>query len=171
MPLKGIPKVLTPDILHALSSMGHGDDIVLADAHFPASSIAKSSDHGTLEIRADACNSLPHLLQSILQLFPLDEYVESPVYFLIVTFISFKIYHYCKLEVFLMDRVDSDKKANLQVNVWAEFDDILTLTQNKTIKPAFVERFKFYEQAKKAYAVIQTGYLLDYNNKNSLISI
>ena len=79
MPLKGIPKVLTPDILHALSSMGHGDEIVLADAHFPASSISKSSTVGTIEIRADACASLPYLLESILKLLPLDEYVSSPV--------------------------------------------------------------------------------------------
>lgn len=58
--------------------MGHGDEIVLADAHFPASSLAKSSSHGTLEIRADACGSLPYLLESILKFFPLDEHA-SPV--------------------------------------------------------------------------------------------
>ena len=86
MPLKGIPKVLTPDILHALSSMGHGDEIVLADAHFPASSVSKSSTVGTIEIRADACASLPHLLESILKLLPLDEYVSSPVFDLIFIF-------------------------------------------------------------------------------------
>lgn len=79
MPLKGVPKVLSPEILHALSSMGHGDEIVLADAHFPSSSVAKSSNIGTLEIRADGCSSLPHLLESILKFFPLDQYDDSPV--------------------------------------------------------------------------------------------
>lgn len=79
MPLKGVPKCLTPEILHTLSSMGHGDEIVLADAHFPASSVAKSSQVGTLEIRADPCESIPHLLESILEFFPLDQYVEHPV--------------------------------------------------------------------------------------------
>lgn len=137
MPLKGIPKVLTPEILHALSSMGHGDEIVLADAHFPASSVAKSSTCGTLEIRADACDSLPYLLQSILKLFPLDEYVDEPV--------------------FLMDRVDSDKAVNLQVKVWKEFDQILENSQGKKVNAKYVERFQFYEQSKKAYAIIQTG--------------
>lgn len=81
MPLKGVPKILTPDILHALSSMGHGDELVLADAHFPAASVAKSSHCGTLELRADACDSLPYLLESILKFFPLDPYVKSPVIF------------------------------------------------------------------------------------------
>ena len=78
MPLLGVPRVLTPDILHALSSMGHGDEIVLADVHFPASSTAKASNCGTIELRADACQSLPHLLESVLKFFPLDEY-DSPV--------------------------------------------------------------------------------------------
>lgn len=137
MPLKGIPKVLTPNILHALSSMGHGDEIVLADAHFPASSISKSSNCGTIEIRADACNSLPYMLESILKFFPLDEYVQEPI--------------------FLMDRVESDKIANLNVKVWEEYDQILELSQGKPVKTKFVERFEFYEQAKKAYAIIQTG--------------
>ena len=78
MPLLGVPRVLTPDILHALASMGHGDEIVLADVHFPASSTAKASQCGTIELRADACPSLPHLLQSVLKFFPLDEY-DNPV--------------------------------------------------------------------------------------------
>lgn len=79
MPLRGVPKCLTPEILHTLSSMGHGDEIVLADAHFPGSSVAKSSQCGTIEIRADACDSIPHLLESILKFFPLDQYVDQPV--------------------------------------------------------------------------------------------
>jgi L-fucose mutarotase len=78
MPLKGVPKILTPEILHTLSSMGHGDEIVIADAHFPSSSVAKSSQCGTLEIRADACSSIPELLEAVLKFFPLDQY-DSPV--------------------------------------------------------------------------------------------
>ena len=68
MPLKGIPRVLTPDMLHALSSMGHGDEIVIADAHFPSSSVVKSSKCGTIEIRGDSCSSIPQLLEAILKL-------------------------------------------------------------------------------------------------------
>ena len=79
MPLRGIPTVLTPEILHCLSSMGHGDELVLADAHFPASSVCKTSVCGTLEIRADACSSISYLLECILKLVPLDEYADSAV--------------------------------------------------------------------------------------------
>ena len=50
-----------------------------------------------------------------------------------------------------MDRVDSDKKKNLEVKVWKEFQSILDSTQDTKIEPAFVERFQFYERAKKAY--------------------
>ena len=127
-----------------LSSMGHGDELVLADAHFPASSVCKSSNCGTLEIRADGCDSLSYLLECILKFFPLDEYAESPV--------------------FVMDLVDSDKKAKLEVKVWKEFENVLNKTQAAEVKLKPVERFQFYEQAKKAYAVIQTGDLAKYGN-------
>jgi L-fucose mutarotase len=92
---------------------------------------------GTLEIRLDACNSLPYLLESILKLFPLDEYVSSPVFY--------------------MDLVDCDKAAKYEVKVWKEFESILNLTQEKKIEPSRIERFEFYEKSKKAYAIIQTG--------------
>ena len=81
MPLIGVPKIFTPDILHALCSMGHGDEIVIADCHFPASSNAKSSTTGTIELRADACDSLPQMLNAILKFFPLDEYDHPVIFF------------------------------------------------------------------------------------------
>lgn len=56
-----------------------------------------------------------------------------------------------------MDRVDSDKAINLDVKVWKEYEKILAKTQDKPIKMKYVERFEFYEQAKKSYAVIITG--------------
>ena len=56
-----------------------------------------------------------------------------------------------------MDRVESDKKANLEVKVWKEYEQILTKTQKKPVTPVYVERFAFYERAKKAYAIIQCG--------------
>ena len=58
-----------------------------------------------------------------------------------------------------MDRVESDKVANYQVKVWKEFDEILELANGKPVKVQYVERFQFYEQAKKSYAIIQTGYI------------
>jgi L-fucose mutarotase len=59
-----------------------------------------------------------------------------------------------------MDRVDSDKAVNLEVKVWKEFENILMKTQGKKVEMKYVERFQFYEQAKKAYAIILTGLVL-----------
>ena len=77
MVLKGIPSILSPELLHALASMGHGDKIVLADANFPSSSIC-SGDESPRLIRADG-HSIPQLLQAILTLLPLDTYTFAPV--------------------------------------------------------------------------------------------
>ena len=72
--LKGIPKILSPELLKVLCEMGHGDRLVLADGNFPSESIGKNAKvirmdgHGTVE-----------LLKAILELFPLDTYVEQPV--------------------------------------------------------------------------------------------
>ncbi len=70
--LKGIPKIISPDLLHALMSMGHGDDIVLSDGNFPAASIAKRL------IRSDGV-SVAQLLEALLPYFPLDHAVEQAV--------------------------------------------------------------------------------------------
>jgi L-fucose mutarotase len=70
--LKGIPNCLSPDLVHALMSMGHGDEIVIADADFPAASNAK------LLIRADGLD-VATLLEAILPMFPLDTFVDTPV--------------------------------------------------------------------------------------------
>lgn len=56
-----------------------------------------------------------------------------------------------------MDLVDSDKESKLEVKVWKEFQQILDSSQESKVKPKLVERFKFYEQAKTAFAIIQTG--------------
>ena len=72
--LKGIPKVLPPELLKVLCEMGHSDRLVIGDGNFPSESVGKDSivirmdGHGTCEI-----------LEAILQLFPLDTYVEQPV--------------------------------------------------------------------------------------------
>ncbi|XP_075697941.1 fucose mutarotase isoform X4 [Rhinoderma darwinii] len=72
--LKGVPSVLSPELLYVLARMGHGDEIVLADANFPVSSISRS---GPELVRADGLG-IPKLLEAILQLFPLDTYVPRP---------------------------------------------------------------------------------------------
>ncbi|CAI9733049.1 fucose mutarotase-like isoform X1 [Octopus vulgaris] len=137
MPLKGIPSIISPALLHALAAMGHGDEIVLADAHFPTSSICR---RGPIEIRADG-HKIPELLKAILQLFPLDTYEDS---------------------VFVMKKTDEDK--NLLLPHLAEYEKILSEAENKCMKMIEVERFAFYEQAKRAYAIVHTGELAKYGN-------
>jgi L-fucose mutarotase len=70
--LKGIPSILSPELLKVLMEMGHGDEIVIADGNFPAASIAQRL------IRADG-HPVPELLDAILKFFPLDTFVERPV--------------------------------------------------------------------------------------------
>jgi L-fucose mutarotase len=70
--LKGIPPILSPELLKVLAEMGHGDEIVLADGNFPAASVAQRL------VRADG-HGVPPLLDAILRLFPLDTFVERPV--------------------------------------------------------------------------------------------
>ncbi|XP_041922282.1 fucose mutarotase isoform X1 [Alosa alosa] len=95
--LKGIPSLLSPELLYALAKMGHGDELVLADANFPVSSVCKC---GPIEIRADGLQ-IPALLEAILKLFPLDTYVRSPAA--------------------VMDLVDSDKELGVETPVWTTY--------------------------------------------------
>ncbi|XP_076461840.1 fucose mutarotase-like [Babylonia areolata] len=140
MPLRKIPKVLSPDLLHALSSMGHGDEIVLADLHFPSSSVCK---HGPKEIRADGIGAA-EILKAIMELFPLDQYVDQPVA--------------------VMQRVPSDEAKNLPVPIWDTYQTIVNAAEGKEVGMEKVERFAFYERAKKAYAVVHTGETAQYAN-------
>ncbi|XP_011248157.1 fucose mutarotase isoform X2 [Mus musculus] len=150
--LKGIPKVLSPELLFALARMGHGDEIgeheklaarpsdrVLADANFPTSSICQC---GPVEIRADGLD-IPQLLEAVLRLLPLDTYVESPAA--------------------VMDLVPSDKEKGLQTPIWKRYESLLLEADcKKTLMK--LERFEFYERAKKAFAVVATGEMALYGN-------
>ena len=71
--LKGIPKILSPELLKVLCEMGHSDRIVIADGNFPAESMGKNAK----VIRMDG-HGVPEILDAILQVFPLDSYVEKP---------------------------------------------------------------------------------------------
>ncbi|KAJ0005136.1 hypothetical protein NQD34_011350 [Periophthalmus magnuspinnatus] len=137
--LKGIPHILSPELLYALAKMGHGDELVLADANFPTSSICA---HGPKEIRADGLG-IPQLLEAILKLMPLDTYVPSPAA--------------------VMDLVDSDKMKELPVPVWGTYSHILRLNSAESNLEQ-VERFAFYERAKKSFAVVATGETALYGN-------
>lgn len=137
--LKGIPKVLSPELLYALARMGHGDEIVLADGNFPTSSICQC---GPVEIRADGLD-IPQLLEAVLKLLPLDTYVESPAA--------------------VMDLVPSDKEKGLQTPIWNHYESLLLEADCKKALMK-IERFEFYERAKKAFAVVATGETALYGN-------
>ncbi len=125
--LKGIPAILSPELLKILMEMGHGDEIVIADGNFPAASIAQRL------VRADG-HGVPELLEAILSLFPLDPYTEKPVA--------------------LMQVVPGD---TVETPIWDTYRAIVSAHEDKANGIENVERFAFYERAKRAYAVVATG--------------
>lgn len=132
--LKGISHKITPELLYALSEMGHGDEIVLADSNFPAATMGKRV------IRCDG-STVCELLDALLPLFPLDAYVDAPIA--------------------LMQPVPGDLKD--EPPIWSEYRAILSKYEpDKKIE--LVERFAYYERAKKAYCVVQTGEMAIYAN-------
>lgn len=135
--LKGIPPILSPELLKVLCEMGHSDTIVIADGNFPSESVGKNAK----VIRADG-HSVPELLEAILELFPLDTYVEKPVS--------------------LMQVAPGD---TVQTPIWDVYKNIVSKEDSRGAD-AFceIERFKFYEEAKKAYCVIATGETAIYAN-------
>jgi len=139
--LKKIPSNIPPALLHVLASMGHGDELVLADANFPTASTCRAG--GAQEVRVDG-QRIPQLLASILELLPLDQYVEAPAA--------------------LMDRVPADKAAGLKTPVWDEYQALLDAAEGAPVKVELVERFAFYERAKRAFAVVHTGERALYGN-------
>lgn len=128
--LKGIPPILSPELLKILCEMGHSDRLVIADGNFPAESMGKNAK----VIRCDG-HGTPELLDAILQLFPLDTYVKNPV---------------SLMEVMAGDAVETP--------IWNEYYDIISRYDSRGAEcVAQIERFAFYEEAKKAYAIIATG--------------
>jgi L-fucose mutarotase len=131
--LKNIPPILSPDLLHTLRAMGHGDEIVLADANFPAEFL------GPLTIRADGI-SATDMLDAILTVLPLDDFVE---------------------EAAIGMAVVGDPDA--VPHVFSEFRNIL-VRHEPTRSFSTIERFAFYDRARKAAAVVQTGESRLYGN-------
>ena len=128
--LKGIPKILSPELLKVLCEMGHSDRIVIGDGNFPAESMGKNA----VVIRCDG-HGVPELLDAILQVFPLDTYVEHPVNL---------------MEVMAGDTVETP--------IWDTYDEIVAKYDDRGPDAiGNIERFQFYEAAKTAYAVIATG--------------
>ena len=131
--LKGIPSILSPELLKILMEMGHGDEIVLGDGNFPAASnaqrLVRLDGHGTCEI-----------LDAILQFLPLDTYVKAPVGLMAVT-----------------------PGDDVKPVIWDEYRKIIQHREGQR-EIEMIERFAFYERAKKAYAIVATGETALYAN-------
>ncbi len=137
--LKGIPKILSPELLKVLCEMGHGDRIVIGDGNFPAESVGKD----IIVVRCDG-HGIPELLDAILTVFPLDTYAEKPVS--------------------LMALMDSDK-GKVETPIWDEYKRIVAKHDVRgSGAVGEIERFSFYEEAKKCYAIISTGESAIYAN-------
>lgn len=125
--LKGISPALCPELLKTIAEMGHGDEIVIGDCNFPATSLGKRV------IRADGV-SATDLLDGILRLFPLDHFVEEPV--------------------MLMQVVPGTFDG--EPPIWDKFRSIIKANEGD-INIRFHERFEFYTKASQAFATIQSS--------------
>ena len=135
--LKGIDKKLTGDLLKIICDMGHGDEIVIADANFPAETCAKRL------IRMPGLDGVA-VAEAVLSVFPMDTYSNPAA---------------------LMDLTDGDKKKGMPTPViWGLYESILSVAAGSKVTPELVERQAFYERTKNAFAVIQTGEERQYGN-------
>lgn len=135
--LKKVSKIMTGDLLKALCDMGHGDELVIADANFPAETCAKRL------IRMPGLNGVS-VTDAILDVFPLDTYSDPAV---------------------IMDLTDSDKEKGMaKPIIWDMYQTVLCEKENRPIELTKIERYDFYERAKNAYLVIQTGEDRQYGN-------
>lgn len=127
--LKGIDPILNADVLYALRAMGHGDDLIIADTNFPADSIARETVLGQA-LRIDRPTA--EVVKAVLSVYPIDTFVDDAV---------------ARMEVVGEPKTLMPVMDEVQTEVGA-------VDGPKMIS---VERYAFYERAKKAYAVIQTG--------------
>ena len=132
--LKGISPIISPELLYTLHVMGHGDEIVLADAHFPADSFHEYT------IRADGLK-IQDLLAGILPLFEIDVYVDDPI---------------AMMEAVSGDTLDPAVEESYLIPINRHFPDAPKIKQ--------IDRFAFYERAKNAFAIVITGELAKYGN-------
>jgi len=128
--LKGIPQILSPELLKVLCEMGHSDRLVISDGNFPAESMGKNA----IVIRCDG-HGVPEILEAILKVFPLDTYVEKPMN--------------------LMEVMPGD---HVETPIWDTYAEIVEKYDERgKAVIGHIERFAFYDEAKTAYAIIATS--------------
>ena len=128
--LKGINPLLNADVLHVLRAMGHGDDLIIADTNFPSDSVARQTVYGRL-LRVDA--PAADVVQAVLSVMPIDTFVNDAA-------ARMEVVDEPETILSVMEEVQS------QVSAMGGPNPMLP-----------IERFSFYDRAKQAYAVIQTG--------------
>jgi L-fucose mutarotase len=134
--LKHIPALLTPDLLHALASMGHGDELALVDAHFPAARLARQGGAVLLHLPGA---DLPAALRAVLELLPLDHFDAESAWTM---------------------QVVGEAAAVPPAVV-----EVQAALKTAGEKPAgSLDRFAFYERATKAFAIVTTGETRTYGN-------
>ena len=126
--LKGISKIVSPELIKTLCEMGHGDEIVIVDGNFPAETFGKRV------IRADGIGGA-EMLKAVLSLIPLDTYSDP--------------------NMILMRLMDCDK-GKINPVIWNEYEKIAK-AEDENVRIGNIDRFEFYDRAKTAYAVIATG--------------
>lgn len=132
--LKGIPSILTPELLKILMEMGHGDELVLADGNYPR------FGHPQNVVRCDG-HGIPELLDAILQFMPLDGYVENPVIF--------------------MEVLPDDPYVP---EIWDKYREIALRHEEKGAREVAINKYDFYKRAANAYAVVTTSETALYAN-------
>ncbi len=130
--LKGIDPILNADVLHALKSMGHGDDLIIADMNFPSDSVARQTVLGRV-LKLENVTAA-RAAKAVLSLMPLDSFVEFPAL-----------------------RMEIVGKPGEIPPVQAEVQREIDAAEGKPLPMGSIERFAFYDLAKRAYCIIQTG--------------
>jgi len=126
--LKGISPLVSPELLKIIAEMGHGDEIVISDGNFPGASVGKRV------VRADGHGGV-EVMKGIIDLFPLDDFVEAPLA--------------------VMEVPDGMFPGN-EAPIWADFRKIAD-TDLPTAKFEFMEHDAFIDRCRNAYCVVQTG--------------
>ena len=132
--LKQIHPAISPELMSVMMRMGHGDELVLADANFPADANARRI------VRADGID-LETLLPAILKFLPIDTFVAE--------------------QVLVMEPVDPQSS---EPAIWAMFRNALQAAEGREVALTKIERFEFYDRARQAYAIVATGSRAFYSN-------
>lgn len=130
--LKGIDQRLSAEVVHVLMLMGHGDDLVICDVNHPAATIAAETTYGRLVDMA-GCD-IPAAARAILTLMPLDSFVPAPA-----------------------SRMQVVGNPDAQVPVFARMQSVIDAAEGRAVQMQALERFAFYEAAKRSFAIIRTA--------------